>query len=141
MAHLLFVQINICNSEYEHNQYKQIFFFKFHTVHFHCIFLKVNTVKNINWTNTRSSKYSYLDAGFLNEPQISGSSAIIKSVPRFWKSYCDIYLYLFLVKGTFHLNTRVDKIMGNGAIPLYYVTMSNTFIPAEIFFIFLSRRI
>lgn len=43
------------------------------------------------------------------------TDTIIKSVPRFRKSYWNKSLYLFFVRGTFCSNKGVGKIMGKGA--------------------------
>lgn len=47
------------------------------------------------------------------------TDTIIEAVSMFRKSYCDRYLKLYLVIGTFCPDTGVGKIMGKGALPLY----------------------
>lgn len=40
------------------------------------------------------------------------TDTIVKSVLRFQKSICDMYLYLYLFKGTLRLKTGVGELWG-----------------------------
>lgn len=47
------------------------------------------------------------------------TDSILKAVSPFQKSYCDRYLKVCLVTGTFWPNTGVCKLMGIGAVALF----------------------
>lgn len=47
------------------------------------------------------------------------TDSTIKAVSLFQKSYCDWYLKVYLVTGTFLPNTGVCKLMGIGAVALF----------------------
>lgn len=98
-------------SEYEHVKYKQIASITLYSTHtyIHCIVI-IGSCHGSEYqltSYTHSSMSLFLDAGV---PNSVVTDTIKKSVPRLRHRY--LYIYLFLVTGTFRSNTGLGKMMG-----------------------------